>query len=985
MTESMTSCPTVEQLRALLDQSLPEAEQTALQIHIDECAGCQKLLESLVAGSESWDSAVGHLRDDSQAPLEPVLAEAVQRIKQDDFANAARDFSESAAPLNFLEPSNHPGSIGRLGNYEVSRIVGRGGMGVVVKAFDPALHRVVAVKVLAPYLANNPQARKRFVREAQAIAAVCHDHVITIHAIDESVEQPKIVMQFIDGRSLQEKLDAEGSLDLKEILRIGMQTASGLAAAHAQGLVHRDVKPSNILLENGLQRVKLTDFGLARAVDDASLTQSGVIAGTPQYMAPEQANGDAVDHRADVFSLGSVMYAMCVGHSPFRASTTMGVLKRVCHDPPRPIQELNPDIPDWLCEIIMKLLAKAPADRFQSARQVAEVLETWLAHVQQPTVVPKPVPSERGIPGHSARTDSGLKAMFQRGFADDSYARTIFFQPISGRMLLFFLLAGMAGTMATSYRRGAQTGELLAVGLLGGLMISFGGLLFVSLVRFLGANLMGTLHGARGTGDFNTAGSTFDSTSHQTRAARRLPAESVAMLAAIITILWGAHPLLAALVAIIVWRVAVSRTATDQQNRRNPSTSTPGNTASMTSEPSSFSGGLAAILRSFSHRLGNVFDFAPTERNRLLIVIGWSLAGALDLVWMLFLMQILALEPNLLALLLTPVALAFGLFSLATSYCIYVHQNYDSVRRGAFLGLLPMSFGAVLRIPLCVATSLWLHRPEVKQSFSVLPWSETNLGRLVSATYARLRRILATCCWIAAWSIACVATAMTIGAMYLVPYGPSVYHINDQSAKQIVNKQNNIRFGLEAGGTGPASGLLPGSDIYRCNTALIYSIDKAHHLKLYLDAPVTIQANGRKRNFTKGDVETFFQTISGNPHPEEAASLFQTIEQIRSAQGAATTSDAPALSLSERIRYFDRVSMNFPREAFSELNGYVPLASLVDPAMFTVNHVADRPIFFACQLAGWLIVTLTCSMLLVWPAGIGWIVFRRHWSRAGVV
>ena len=124
-----------------------------------------------------------------------------------------------------------------------------------------------------------------------------------------------------------------------------MQTAAGLAAAHAQGLVHRDIKPANILLENGVERVKLTDFGLARAVDDASLTQSGVVAGTPLYMAPEQARCEPIDHRADLFSLGTVLYAMCTGRSPFRASTTLGVLRRVCDDPHRPVREVNPGRP----------------------------------------------------------------------------------------------------------------------------------------------------------------------------------------------------------------------------------------------------------------------------------------------------------------------------------------------------------------------------------------------------------------------------------------------------------------------------------------------------------------------------------------------------------------------------------------------------------------------------------------------------------------
>ena len=217
MNDRPAICPTSDQLKSLLDGSLTEPEQTAMQGHVDGCPSCQAALERLVAGTESWDAAVGHLRDETPQPDGPVLAEALQQMKQDEFVEAAWQGAASVAnwstkPLDFLEPSDQPGSIGKLGVYEVSEVVGRGGMGVVLKAFDPSLHRVVAVKVLAPYLAHNPQARKRFIREAQAIAAVCHDHVITIHAIDESAEQPKIVMQFIAGRSLQEKLDADGSL-----------------------------------------------------------------------------------------------------------------------------------------------------------------------------------------------------------------------------------------------------------------------------------------------------------------------------------------------------------------------------------------------------------------------------------------------------------------------------------------------------------------------------------------------------------------------------------------------------------------------------------------------------------------------------------------------------------------------------------------------------------------------------------------------------
>jgi serine/threonine protein kinase len=199
-------------------------------------------------------------------------------------------------------------------------------------------------------------------------------------------------MQYVAGRSLQERLDCEGPLEEKEIVRIAMQAAAGLAAAHAQGLVHRDIKPANILLENGVERVKLTDFGLARTIDDASLTQSGVVAGTPQYMAPEQARGEAMDHRADLFSLGSVMYAMAAGHSPFRAETMMGVLRRICEDAPRPVREVNPDVSEWLAEAIDRLLAKQPDERFQTADELSERLGQYLAHLRQPTVSPRPAP-----------------------------------------------------------------------------------------------------------------------------------------------------------------------------------------------------------------------------------------------------------------------------------------------------------------------------------------------------------------------------------------------------------------------------------------------------------------------------------------------------------------------------------------------------------------------------------------------------------------
>lgn len=294
--------------------------------------------------------------------------------------------------LSFLESSDKPGCLGTLAQYEVVDVVGRGGMGLVLRAYDTKLNRVVAIKVMAPELAANPMAVKRFLREARAAAAVSHDHVVTIHAIEENSRPPFIVMEFIDGQSLQEKIDRTCGLELKETLRIGMQIARGLAAAHEQGLIHRDIKPANILLENGIERVKLTDFGLARAVDDVSVTQTGQIAGTPQFMSPEQAQGHTLDARSDLFSLGSVLYTMCAGHPPFRAETAVAMLRRVTDDDPRSICEVNPEIPDWLEAIIFKLLEKEPDERFQSAEEVAELLGQYLALLQHPRTAAQPRP-----------------------------------------------------------------------------------------------------------------------------------------------------------------------------------------------------------------------------------------------------------------------------------------------------------------------------------------------------------------------------------------------------------------------------------------------------------------------------------------------------------------------------------------------------------------------------------------------------------------
>jgi len=292
--------------------------------------------------------------------------------------------------LGYLEPSTKPGSLGRLAHYEILEIVGHGAFGTVLRAFDEKLQRVVAIKVMAPELAATSPARKRFVREAQASAQIRHENVVSVYSVDEK-PIPYLVMEYIPGETLQHRLDERGPLDVPTVLRLGTQIAEGLAAAHAKDLIHRDIKPGNILLESGMRdRVKITDFGLARAADDASMTQSGVIAGTPMYMAPEQALGHKLDQRADLFSLGSVLYQMVSGRPPFRASSTLAVLKRLTEETPRSIQEIIPETPTWLCDIITKLHAKTPDERFQTAKEVAELLEQHSAHLKNPSQVSRP-------------------------------------------------------------------------------------------------------------------------------------------------------------------------------------------------------------------------------------------------------------------------------------------------------------------------------------------------------------------------------------------------------------------------------------------------------------------------------------------------------------------------------------------------------------------------------------------------------------------
>lgn len=370
----MNSLCSHERLELALAGLLTADDESTLHLHLDECELCSAEMERLSGGDPATQEIAAMLSPDDLDDVLPPREEC-----------STADFV-----VEHLEPSDDPTVLGRLGSYDVLDVIGRGGMGVVLKGFDRELKRFVAIKALAPHLAHSALARKRFAREAQAAAAVVNLHVIAIHQVQPNGQLPFLVMPLLDGESLAQRLKAQGALELKEVLRIGMQAAEGLAAAHGQGLIHRDVKPANILLEMGVERAVLTDFGLARAADDVSMTRWGIIAGTPEYMSPEQARGEALDGRSDLFSLGCVLYEMATGVSPFRADSTMATLRRIVDDKPAAMTSLVPDLPPWFKGIVERLLAKDPAQRFASASEVNQLLEQCLSHLQQPGSVPLP-------------------------------------------------------------------------------------------------------------------------------------------------------------------------------------------------------------------------------------------------------------------------------------------------------------------------------------------------------------------------------------------------------------------------------------------------------------------------------------------------------------------------------------------------------------------------------------------------------------------
>ena len=299
----------------------------------------------------------------------------------------------------------------QLGNYQIVGELGRGGMAVVYRAFQPSLNRYVAIKVLPPHLGLDREFVERFQREALASAKLRHPNIVVIHDVGHQQGIYFIVMELLEGRTLKQIIEQEGALSIERAHRIAEQVAAALDYAHQQGLVHRDVKPANIFIGKN-DHTTLTDFGIAKAASEAQqLTRTGMLMGTPEYMSPEQAEGEGIDYRTDLYALGVVLYQMLVGQVPFRGTTPHAILHAVIYEAPVPLRQVRPDLPPAIETVVLQAIAKRPERRYQSGAELVEALAKAPASRAQPLIVPP----ARSVSPTAARRPTAEPAGAQKG------------------------------------------------------------------------------------------------------------------------------------------------------------------------------------------------------------------------------------------------------------------------------------------------------------------------------------------------------------------------------------------------------------------------------------------------------------------------------------------------------------------------------------------------------------------------------------------
>lgn len=378
------ACPPVNRWKDFVVGQLPVTDIEELGAHLHSCSSCEDEVKSIPLD----DALLETLRSnptDVEMSEEVIIEQLINRLKEVSAASMSTYHSDDSVcdeeevpdAHEHLSPPEEADEIGRLGNYRVLRLLGKGGMGAVFQAEELPLHRMVALKVMHANLQKKSKAQQRFLREAQITASLNHDHIVAVFQAGEHEGVPFLAMPLLEGESLDAYLKREGKLSVEESIRITREVAEGLAAAHARGLIHRDIKPGNLWLEGDKRRIKILDFGLARMGEESGqITQSGAIIGTPAYMAPEQANGEKVDARSDLFSLGCVLYCMLTGQGPFDGPTPMSSISQVLIQEPQAPHLLRSEIPQALSHLIMQLLSKVPNERPDTGEEVIQTLIT---------------------------------------------------------------------------------------------------------------------------------------------------------------------------------------------------------------------------------------------------------------------------------------------------------------------------------------------------------------------------------------------------------------------------------------------------------------------------------------------------------------------------------------------------------------------------------------------------------------------------------
>jgi len=339
----------------------------------------------------------------------------------------------------------------RIGHYEILEEIGRGGMGVVYRAHEPSLNRTVAVKVLGEHLARDAEYVTRFEREAQAAAALNHPNIVQVYAIGEQDGRHYFAMEYVEGTTVQDMIRREGRIAPERAADIVLQAAKGLAAAHDRGLIHRDIKPANLMV-TGDGLVKIADFGLAlRPNDQTRITSSGLLMGTPGYLAPEQCLDRTVDARTDIYALGVTLFEMLTGNAPFQADSPAALIRKIVDGETPDPGELAPDLPPELRRVVLRMMAKDPSERYQTCYQVAADLTAYLRSVGSGATSLPPVPPP--VPGEAAAVDAGpttpvpVRAHAAGGGGGRRTAAIV-------AVVLVLCLAGVAGAGYVAYRTG---------------------------------------------------------------------------------------------------------------------------------------------------------------------------------------------------------------------------------------------------------------------------------------------------------------------------------------------------------------------------------------------------------------------------------------------------------------------------------------------------------------------------------------------------